>query len=181
MAVWQWRLRTTQWRDTTFSCPIKRLCYRKLTLKNCTLPTVCSWGCRLQSHFSSRLLSESEWRQQRGRADFFLSASISDRPKRPKQPLIIKPLAKKVTKTRCATTFFSLFVADFIILFLKHFFQVSTLFFKNSFENSFVCFDLWAVERNGIYFYVKITQPWSPFMVPNRVNSEKFEFFVNSS
>ena len=106
MAVWQWRLRTTQWRDTTFSCPIKRLCYRKLTLKNCTLPTVCSWGCRLQSHFSSRLLSESEWRQQRGRADFFLSASISDRPKRPKQPLIIKPLAKKVTKTRCATTFF---------------------------------------------------------------------------
>ena len=104
----------TQWRDTTFSCPIKRLCYRKLTLKNCTLPTVCSWGCRLQSHFSSRLLSESEWRQQRGRADFFLSASISDRPKRPKQPLIIKPLAKKVTKTRCATTFFSLFVADIL-------------------------------------------------------------------
>ena len=131
MAVWQWRLRTTQWRDTTFSCPIKRLCYRKLTLKNCTLPTVCSWGCRLQSHFSSRLLSESEWRQQRGRADFFLSASISDRPKRPKQPLIIKPLAKKVTKTRCATTFFSLFVAD-IVLFLKHFFKFQLFFSKNS-------------------------------------------------
>ena len=151
MAVWQWRLRTTQWRDTTFSCPIKRLCYRKLTLKNCTLPPVCNWGCWLQSHFSSRLLSESEWRLQRpGR--IFLSASISDRPKKAKTAFNTITIGKEGHKDQSFDVqqpFFFLFPCR--ILFSKHFSSL-TLFFKNVFENSFVCFDSWSVERNGIYF-----------------------------
>ena len=118
----------------------------------------------------------------RGRADFF-SFSLYFRPaKKAKTAFNNITIGKEGHKDQmCNNLFFSLFVADIIILFLKHFFKFQLFFSKNSFENSFVCFDLWAVERNGIYFHVKITQPWSPFMVPNRVNSEKFEFFVNSS
>ena len=139
MAVWQWRLRTTQWRDTTFSCPIKRLCYWKLTLKNCTLPTVCSWGCRLQSHFSSRLLSESEWRQQRGRADFF-SFGLYFRPaKKAKTAFNNKTIGKEGHKDQMCNNLFSLFVAD-IIFFLKHFFkfQFQLFFSKNSLKILFM-------------------------------------------
>ena len=104
----------------------------------------------------------------RGRADF--SFGLYFRPaKKAKTAFNNKTIGKEGHKDQMCNNLFSLFVRSRYCSLLKTFFQVSTLFFKKFFENSFVCFDLWAVERNGIYFYVKITQPWSPFMVPNRV------------
>ena len=132
MAVWQWRLRTTQWRDTTFSCPIKRLCYRKLTLKNCTLPPVCSWGYRLQSHFSSRLLSESEWRTTEAGPIF--SFSLYFRPaKKAKTAFNNITIGKEGHKDQMCNNLFFLVRSRYIILFLfKTFFKFQLFFSKIS-------------------------------------------------
>ena len=179
MAVWQWRLRTTQWRDTTFSCPIKRLCYRKLTLKNCTLPPVCSWGYRLQSHFSSRLLSESEWRTTEAGPIF--SFSLYFRPaKKAKTAFNNITIGKEGHKDQMCNNLFSLFVADILFSsYLKHFSSFNSFFQK--FLWKFFCLfwfmGSWA-ERNLLLRENHAT------LIPiygTQPGSEKFEFFVNSS
>ena len=104
----------------------------KMTLKNCTLPPVCNWGYRLQSHFSSRLLSESEWRT--AEAGPIFSSSLYFRPaKKAKTAFNNITIGKEGHKDQMCNNLFSLFVADIIILFLfKTFFKFQLFFSKIS-------------------------------------------------
>ena len=132
MAVWQWRLRIVHSGATR----LFRVQSKDFATENWHSKTAPYRQCAVEAaDFRVTLVLGSSLNlneDYRGRADFF-SFSLYFRPaKKAKTAFDNITIGKEGHKDQMCNNLFSLFVADFIILFLKHFFKFQLFFSKIS-------------------------------------------------
>ena len=130
MAVWQWRLRIVHSGATR----LFRVQSKDFATENWHSKTAPYRQCAVEAaDFRVTLVLGSSLNlneDYRGRADFF-SFSLYFRPaKKAKTAFNNITIGKEGHKDQMCNNLFSLFVADFIILFLKHFFKFNSFFQK---------------------------------------------------